>query len=111
MNAAFWITATKRVFVVETSVALVERHVESALQNKEVVDAWIQDQDGDIPTLCIRVSEACSDLDLPSILAQCLLATFGAGKWIVGGKDQALLEEASIYARDLADEQHSVFIV
>lgn len=109
MNATFWVTAaTERVFVIETSVVLYEHHIEAAGQSEGVDSAWIQS--GDIPTLCIRVDGTLPDLDLPKVLAKCLLATFGTGKWIMGGNNQTLLEEVSIYARHV-DEQHSVFIV
>lgn len=110
MNATFWITTeTKRVFVVQTSVVLYEHHREATGQSEGVDSAWIQS--GDIPTLCIKINEALPGLDLPRVLAKCLLTTFGVGRWVIGGEDQDLLDEVGRYARHLADEQHSVLIV
>ena len=106
-NAAFWITAeAKTTFTVKTGMVLYEHRVESASRTKGVSDVRII-QGGDITALYIKTDEHPSPA---SVLANYLLAVFGAGKWVAGG-DQALLEEVSMYARDLADEQHSVLIV
>lgn len=106
-NAAFWITAeAKTTFTVKTGMVLYEHRVE-ALNIEGIDNVWIQDEDEGITTLYVKIK---NHLDPAGILASCLLAVFGTGKWIVGGNDQTLLEEVRICAKDL-DDEHSVLIV
>ena len=107
-NAAFWITAkaAKTLFAIKTGMVLYEYRVE-ALNIEGIDNAWIQDEDEGITTLYVKIENHPSPA---SVLANYLLVVFGSGRWVAGG-DRDLLEEVSMYARDLADEQHSVLIV